>query len=598
VVALALSSAGLLHCQNPSVSDDSEVSEADRARFARRRLEDSRALVAEGRLDAAERNLLRGIAVRPDDAALHRALGRVLDSLGRSDEARAHYIRAAELDPVEPLPQTPLVDAQGILVVLVPPEEPPEPLNRKPVLWPDGVAARTLRNRLRVRLPGATIAHAEPATVAKAHRWLNRYRPRAVISLRVDRSFCGESVKDGQFAVAWLRLAAEAPNLPNSPPRIYRDVVLDPDPAEPCEIRAVARALEAALLDARLARVLAAEQLPEGILVASRSGLRAWSRASIRALFPGIGQGITAEIEAGRVLLAGGEIAASTEAFQRALHIDPEDPFARAYLHEAESTLAMVHELGRSAGTPPDDNLDPRLSAAQAAAIEARLAEEQLRRDDLLAALAVLDEDASMPASRLLETLRVTPVRDPAAFGPTVARARAGGEIEARAAYAPDGGVLARYYFPVGGSSPLVREEDTNGDDRPDRWIGYSGTNRAEIWEDSHGDGQPNLHFVFAEGGTPIEMIEIDSDIDGRPERVFHYEAGILRVENRDTDGDGELDAFDRMNSEGEVIERGEDLNGDGSIDVRSIYRDGKLVRREFSNPEVATESVGGALLN
>ena len=42
----------------------------------------------------------------------------------------------------------------------------------------------------------------------------------------------------------------------------------------------------------------------------------------------------------------------------------------------------------------------------------------------------------------------------------------------------------------------------------------------------------------------------------------------------------------------------GLDNDGDGSIDVRSIYRDGKLLRREFSSPEVATGTAGGALLN
>lgn len=598
-VAAVTGCAGLLGCLGPPVNHSGpEVSDADRARFARRRLEDSRLLVTEGRLDAAERNLLRGLAVRPDDAALHRALGRVLDSLGRADEAQAHLARADEIDPVPPLPQGPLADAHGLLVVLVPPEVPPEPLNRKPVAWPDGEAARTLRSRLRLRLPGATIVHSEPATVAKARRWLSRFSPRAAISLRVDRSFCGESVKDGRFAVAWLRLATAAPGLPSSPPRIYRNVAPDPDPSQPCERRAVADALEAALGDPELARLLDGERARAELHVSRPAGLPAWPRASIRALFPNIAQQIAAQIEAGRIQLAGGQIAASTEAFQHALHIDPEDPFAQAYLHEAESTLAMMRQLASGSGGVREDVLDPRLSAAQAAAIEARLEEERLRRDDLLAALAVLDEDAQMPAPRLLETLRATEVRDADAFGPTVARSRAGGEIEARAAYAPDGAVLARYYFPLGGRSPLVREEDTDGDDQPDRWVGYSGSDRAEIWEAGSGRGQPSLHFVFASGGTPIETIELDSDIDGRPERVFHYEAGVLRGEDRDTDGDGELDAFDRLDPEGSVIERGEDLDGDGGIDVRSIYRDGKLVRREFNSPEVATEAAGAVLLN
>ena len=64
------------------------------------------------------------------------------------------------------------------------------------------------------------------------------------------------------------------------------------------------------------------------------------------------------------------------------------------------------------------------------------------------------------------------------------------------------------------------------------------------------------------------------------------YVNGRLRVEARDTNDDGRLDRFDRFDDRGRVVMQEEDRNADGRIDVRSIYRAGKLVRREFSDPD------------
>ena len=35
---------------------------------------------------------------------------------------------------------------------------------------------------------------------------------------------------------------------------------------------------------------------------------------------------------------------------------------------------------------------------------------------------------------------------------------------------------------------------------------------------------------------------------------------------------------------------RDEDLDGDGNVDVRTVYRAGKLVRRELASPELAPD--------
>ena len=191
----------------------------------------------------------------------------------------------------------------------------------------------------------------------------------------------------------------------------------------------------------------------------------------------------------------------------------------------------------------------------------------------------------------MLAALRPIEIRERDAFGPRLARERAHTRIEARVAYAPDGTVLARYYFGTRSALPVLREEDTDGDGRSDRWISYRGSARSEIFEDGNGSGLPDLRLAFAEGGTPLVRVEFDPDGDGDPERVFLYREGELRAEKSDTDGDGVLDRFDQLDAQGRVDLREEDIDGDGEIDIRSVYRGGKLVRREISDPDQLPES-------
>jgi hypothetical protein len=257
----------------------------------------------------------------------------------------------------------------------------------------------------------------------------------------------------------------------------------------------------------------------------------------------------------------------------------------QSYLREVEATLALSRELSHRRHGNDAGVLDPRFNLAQRTALEAQLVEEQRRRESLLAALAVMDDDVKLPGAAVLAALRPVEIHDPDAFGPSLARRRAGGEVEARAVYAPDGSVIARYYFPFGAALPLLREEDSDGDGRADRWIAYAGDTRSEIWEDGRELGRPDVLLVFGNGGERLLRVELDRDGDARPERILHYSGTILSAEARDTDGDGALDTFDRFDAEGNVGVREEDLDGDGGIDVRSVYEDGKLVRRELSSP-------------
>lgn len=558
-----------------------------RARFARQRLVDARAFVQQQRLDAAERSLVRGLFVAPEDARLHGLLSRVLAATGREEQAAVHRARANELSPPPPpVPETPLVDsARGLLIALVPPGESDEAPERLASDWPKGVAARTLEQRLRTRLPGAEIAQVDPQTVAEARALLEKSGPRSALSYRVDRSYCMDTIKDGRFAVAWLRVAGEAQGEPSAGPDTRREVVLDPRDPGDCRAEALARGLERSFRHAIVRRAIDERA----------AGAGEWTNASIRALFPAIGERIRHALERARGQIAAGRIADARATLGEAREIDEEDEVVRAYLAEVEATLEIASELALRYDPErfsEEDRgvLDPRYSAAQRAAAEARLAEARREREDLLAAQAALGEDARAPGEPALAALRLGEILDADAFGPRSARRLAGGDIEARVVYTPAGDQIARYYLAAGGDAALLREEDLDGDGRPDRWIRYQGGVRHSIAEDGHARGTPDLRYHFSPDGAQVVRVEIDGDLDGRNDRIFVYENGRVASESLDTDGDGVRDRFDRFDADGYIETRDEDLDGDGQVDVRSTYRAGRLVERSIREAELAPD--------
>jgi hypothetical protein len=255
-----------------------------------------------------------------------------------------------------------------------------------------------------------------------------------VLSLRVERAYCGQSQKDGRFGMAWLRVAAEVPADTSAGATRVRALVSEPRLAGGCLSEVTARALEQAL---------ALPLVESAWSRAETAGARRapWTAAAVRTLFPGLGQRIETELQAGRAALASGRLAPAGAAFERAARIDPEDPDVRAYLEETRSTLALAKQLQSGSRAP---TLEPSWSPSQRAAADALLADERRRRDELLALLAVLDEDQRVPPASTLATLRLVEVPPGKAFGPSLARERVGGEIEARAVYAPDGSLLSR----------------------------------------------------------------------------------------------------------------------------------------------------------
>jgi hypothetical protein len=313
-----------------------------------------------------------------------------------------------------------------------------------------------------------------------------------------------------------------------------------------------------------------------------------YTSAATRTVFPMLEWRIGEQVARGRRYLAVGELAHALTHFERAVEIDPEDPAAAGFLDEVTRSLAVASQL--EPATAPS-SLDPQLSSAQRTGMEAQLVYETRRREEMLSALAVLYETRNAPTPGTVANMRPFEVRDPSAIGIALAMARIpkGAAVEVKTLFAPDGTVLARYYFSEDSGTPVLREDDTGGDGVPDRWVGYEDGLIREVWE-GDGDGPPTLHVIYVRGGSAIERIEFDNNGTGEVDRVFVYSGGVLENEAVDTNGDGSFDRFQRFDETGSLTMREEDVNGDDEIDVRTAYNNGRIVRREILNSELLTE--------
>lgn len=120
----------------------------------------------------------------------------------------------------------------------------------------------------------------------------------------------------------------------------------------------------------------------------------------------------------------------------------------------------------------------------------------------------------------------------------------------------------------------LVRKElDLNRDGKIDiiSWFDEQGLLEREQM-DSDYDGRLDWTDHY-KGGHRV-MSEYDTDMDGKPNVYKYYRVGddkIARLDRkeRDSDGDGQIDVWERFNEEGEVIRTGRDTDGDGKMDVR-----------------------------
>lgn len=148
----------------------------------------------------------------------------------------------------------------------------------------------------------------------------------------------------------------------------------------------------------------------------------------------------------------------------------------------------------------------------------------------------------------------------------------------------------------------IMQEVDLNRDGRPDifnKFRQLTGAPRLLLEKqlDLNFDGRVDLVSSFDETGTLVSeqmdsdfdgridwtdhyqggkrvISEMDTDFDGKANIFFYYESderGIPRIQRkeRDTNGDGKVDYWERFDAEGKVIKIGRDTDGDGKMDER-----------------------------
>jgi hypothetical protein len=146
--------------------------------------------------------------------------------------------------------------------------------------------------------------------------------------------------------------------------------------------------------------------------------------------------------------------------------------------------------------------------------------------------------------------------------------------------------VFERY----GGARMTSREVDRNHDGKRDAFYEYQNDSLLAERHDTNYDGP--IDFVVQYEDRRRVSSEEDADKNGRVDTWTRYardgdEDVIARVE-RDQTGEGKPDTFEtyvRKDGQTALAKREEDKNGDGVVDIVSIYENGKLVRREISDP-------------
>ena len=177
-----------------------------------------------------------------------------------------------------------------------------------------------------------------------------------------------------------------------------------------------------------------------------------------------------------------------------------------------------------------------------------------------------------------------------------------------------DGKIDAISRFAWGDLTARTLDDDDDGE--PDGWEDYADGRLRRREVDRDRDGVRDAFYDYTGGSLTLEQHDADNDgsidreiryenrmrttaeedldRDGRPDVWYRYsvESGaelVARIE-RDKQGKGRPDVFETFIPKGdkaELARREEDIDGDGTADITSIYRDGKLIRRELASPDL-----------
>lgn len=166
------------------------------------------------------------------------------------------------------------------------------------------------------------------------------------------------------------------------------------------------------------------------------------------------------------------------------------------------------------------------------------------------------------------------------------------------------------------GGKLVAREIDTNHDDEPDVFEAYAGGRQTRRSLDRDHDDVVDAFYEYE--GRFLARERHDADNNGSIDLEIEYEKGLRKQAWEDSDRDGRPDmwtryqvvdgretvtqievdktgrgfadtfeTFEPLDGKAVIARREEDMDGDGEVDLVSIYRKGKLVRREILKPEV-----------
>jgi hypothetical protein len=167
------------------------------------------------------------------------------------------------------------------------------------------------------------------------------------------------------------------------------------------------------------------------------------------------------------------------------------------------------------------------------------------------------------------------------------------------------------------GGLVVERKLDENNDSRVDVWERYRDGRMIERIIDRDSNGREDAFYKYSDGSLIEE--HHDRNDDGNIDLIVEYQdrRKISSREDRNKDGkfdtwtsyavvgnkeipaqierdsnaSGKVDiveTFDTSSGEPILAKREEDKNNDGKMDVTSIYRNGKLHRREIADPDLA----------
>jgi hypothetical protein len=119
----------------------------------------------------------------------------------------------------------------------------------------------------------------------------------------------------------------------------------------------------------------------------------------------------------------------------------------------------------------------------------------------------------------------------------------------------------------------VAKRTDLDRDGRVDLFSDFDEAG-ALVEERMDGDFDGKVDWVDHYKGGVRVMAEHDSDFDGRTDTWLYYlprEGGGAAIDRkeRDTNGDGKVDVWERFDNAGNVVRTGRDVDGDGVMDER-----------------------------